>query len=129
METVNISGTSKRNDSGIIRNAKGQIQKGSVGIGGRQTGSRNKLGEAFINHLYADYLKHGPQVIAEVRAQHPAAYLRMIVQLLPQQAEVDVSVHRPQFAMFPADLTPDQIQALTPESKLIDLKPEDPDNG
>jgi hypothetical protein len=50
------------------RHAGGQLKKGfTANPAGRPKGSRNKLGEAFVNDLYNDYLQHGPEVIAAVR--------------------------------------------------------------
>jgi hypothetical protein len=59
-------------------------------MGGRPKGSRNKLGEAFLADLYEDFKAHGPQVIADVRANKPEVYLRVVASILPQQVEVRV---------------------------------------
>jgi hypothetical protein len=55
---------------------------------GRPRGSRNKLGEAFITELYADWIAHGAKVIATVRDEEPAAYLKIVASLLPKQLEI-----------------------------------------
>jgi hypothetical protein len=67
---------------------KGQFLDGHPKLGGRRRGSRNKLGEAFIAALYADWKEHGEKVIAEVRAARPAAYLKVVASLLPKQVEI-----------------------------------------
>jgi hypothetical protein len=41
------------------RNARGQFLVGHTGIGGRPRGARNKLGEAFLHDLHADWEKQG----------------------------------------------------------------------
>jgi len=57
---------------------------------GRKRGSRNKLGEAFLTDLYADFMDHGVEVIEKVRVTDPAAYLRVVAKILPSKLEVDV---------------------------------------
>lgn len=56
---------------------------------GRPKGSRNKLGEAFIQDLYADWMANGPAVIAQVRAEKPDAYLKVTASILPKQVQVE----------------------------------------
>jgi Family of unknown function (DUF5681) len=55
---------------------------------GRSQGSRNKLGEAFIEKLYAHWLEHGDGVIDRAAIESPAAYLRVIASILPKQLEI-----------------------------------------
>lgn len=57
---------------------------------GRPKGSRNKLGEAFIAAMHDDFTEHGPAVIAQVRAEKPDQYLKVIASILPQQLNVNV---------------------------------------
>ena len=59
-----------------------------VGNPGRPKGSRNKLGEAFIETLYADFTKHGDSVIERVREEDPAAYMRVCASILPKELEI-----------------------------------------
>ena len=56
---------------------------------GRPKGSRNKLGEHFIQDLYADWEKHGAAVIARVREDRPQDYLKVTASLLPKQVQVE----------------------------------------
>lgn len=65
---------------------------GNNGGPGRKTGSRNKLGEAFVADLRADWEQHGPAVIEQVRKAEPAAYLRVVASLMPRHLEADVTV-------------------------------------
>jgi hypothetical protein len=64
---------------------------------GRKPGSRNRLSEAFLNSLEADFEQHGPQVIAKVRVESPAVYLKVVANLMPAQLEArlqaQVDVH------------------------------------
>jgi hypothetical protein len=50
---------------------------------GRPKGSRNKLGEAFISALCADFQAHGARVIERVREEEPGVYLRVIARIVP----------------------------------------------
>jgi hypothetical protein len=61
------------------------------GGGGRAKGSRNLLGEAFIDDLYADWQKHGVATIEKVRAARPADYLKVVASILPRDLNVKVS--------------------------------------
>ena len=55
---------------------------------GRPKGSRNKLGEAFLDDLYADWKKNGAQALKDCRADNPAAYVKVVASILPKQVEV-----------------------------------------
>lgn len=57
---------------------------------GRAKGSRNKLGEVFIQAMYDDFTQHGPDVIEKVRVEKPDQYLRVVASILPQQFNVKV---------------------------------------
>jgi hypothetical protein len=70
----------------------GRFLTGNNGGPGRKTGSRNKLGEAFVADLRADWEQHGPAVIEQVRKAEPAAYLRVVASLMPRQLEADFTV-------------------------------------
>ena len=55
---------------------------------GRKPGSRNKLGDAFIEALHDDFRAHGVEVIETVRLEKPEQYLKVIVSILPKQIEI-----------------------------------------
>lgn len=78
----------------------GRFVTGNIG-GGRGKGSRNKLGEAFIQDMYADWEQNGADVITKVRTEKPDAYLKVVASILPQQLNVRVSEYD--------ELTDDQI--------------------
>lgn len=59
-----------------------------AGNPGRPKGSRNKLGEHFIQDLYADWREHGATVIAKVRADDPATYLKVTASILPKELHI-----------------------------------------
>lgn len=58
---------------------------------GRQKGSRNKLGEAFLDDLYADWQENGKRVIEVVRAEKPDQYLKVVASILPKDLNVNVN--------------------------------------
>lgn len=70
---------------------KGRFVAGNSGNGGRPKGSRNKLGEAFVSDLLADWEKHGVKAVETVREEKPDAYLKVIASLLPKHVDVKVS--------------------------------------
>ncbi len=61
-----------------------------IGIGGRPRGARNKLGEAFLQDLHADWEKHGRSVIERVRRDDPSAYLRVVASVVRPASEPEV---------------------------------------
>ena len=61
------------------------FQKGNPG---RPKGSRNKLGEAFLKELHADFEKHGANAIVEVRENKPDQYLKVIASILPKEIDL-----------------------------------------
>lgn len=73
------------------RAKNGQFQLGHTGMGGRPKGSRNKLGEAFIQDMYEAWQGAGPDVIARVIKDDPATFLRSMVAILPKEVEVNVN--------------------------------------
>ena len=52
---------------------------------GRPKGSRNKLGEAFIEALYEDFEKHGVATIEIARRTDPVQYLKVIASIVPKE--------------------------------------------
>ena len=58
---------------------------------GRPKGSRNKLGEAFIKAMHADFEQHGEKVIETVRTEKPDQYLKVIASILPKELNVNTS--------------------------------------
>ena len=52
---------------------------------GRPKGSRNKLGEAFIEALHDDFKTHGVAAIQTVRETKPDQYLKVVASVIPQE--------------------------------------------
>ena len=59
---------------------------------GKPKGSRNKLGEAFIQALYEDFTEHGTGVIEKVRTDKPDQYLKVVASILPKELKVTTEV-------------------------------------
>lgn len=68
----------------------GRFVTGNIG-GGRPKGSRNKLGEAFLDALHNDFEEHGVAAIEIVRAEKPDQYLKVIASLLPKEMNLNVN--------------------------------------
>jgi hypothetical protein len=64
---------------------------GNNGGPGRQRGSRNKLSEAFLADVYESWQKHGAETLEQMRRDDPAAYVRLVANILPDKLEVAVT--------------------------------------
>lgn len=58
---------------------------------GKPPGAKNKISEKFISALTADFEQHGETVIAQVRADKPEAYLKIVADLVPKDMNVGQS--------------------------------------
>jgi hypothetical protein len=73
-----------------LRNLK-PFQPGQSGNPrGRPKGARNRLGTQFLEALEADFKQNGPQAIALVREKKPEVYIRVVADLLPKEANINV---------------------------------------
>jgi Family of unknown function (DUF5681) len=57
---------------------------------GRPKGARNRLGTQFLEALEADFNQHGAKAIALVREKMPEVYMRVVADLLPKEANINV---------------------------------------
>jgi hypothetical protein len=55
---------------------------------GRPKGCKDKLGEAFVEALYEDFLQNGVEAIKACRTEKPEAYLATIGRILPKEMNV-----------------------------------------
>lgn len=58
---------------------------------GRPKGSRNKLGEAFVQALHDDFEEHGVATIEAVRRDKPEVYVKVIASLLPRELKIETT--------------------------------------
>jgi hypothetical protein len=58
---------------------------------GRPKGARNKLGEQFLEDLYADWQEHGVVTLARVRDEKPDQYLKVVASILPKDLNVNIN--------------------------------------
>jgi hypothetical protein len=56
--------------------------------GGRRPGSKNRLTEVFMSAIADDFADHGAKVIARVRRDDPAAYLKIVGTFVPRELVV-----------------------------------------
>src|ERR1700760_77012 len=52
---------------------------------GRRPGSKNRLTDVFVSAIADDFAEHGAKVIARVRRDDPAAYLKIIGSFVPRE--------------------------------------------
>jgi len=70
-----------------VRNPDGTFAEGNPG---RPKGSRNKLSQAFIETLYADFEANGMEAIDRLRVEQPGVYARVIASLVPKEIDLDM---------------------------------------
>jgi hypothetical protein len=58
---------------------------------GRPKGSRNALGEAFLEAMHDDFVQHGVAAIVKVRDEKPDQYLKVIASILPKDLNVNIN--------------------------------------
>jgi hypothetical protein len=61
-----------------------QFQKGMEKIGGRQKGTRNKISEAFLKDLHAEWERSGQATLRILAVEQPAAFAHLVAKILPQ---------------------------------------------
>ena len=62
--------------------------------GGRSQGSRRKLTDAFLRALARDWEAHGEAVIKRIREEHPVAYFKGLLSLVPKDHTIDAAVEQ-----------------------------------
>lgn len=87
---------------------------------GRPKGSRNKLGEAFVEALHDDFQAEGVAAIQNMRANDPGGYVRVIASLLPKEFKIETT----------SDLTDEQLDArIRALASLIEVGASGPAGG
>ena len=68
-----------------------RFEKGKSGNPkGRPKGSRNKLGEQFLQDLLKDWEESGSEALVKCRETKPADYVRVVASILPKELNVKV---------------------------------------
>lgn len=95
-----------------------------LGNPGRPKGSRNKLGEQFLEALQQDFEANGVAAIAKVRDEKPDQYLKVIASLMPKDLNINVN----QFDGMTDDELVERIRALDATIRpFLDAQGEDAD--
>lgn len=68
----------------------GRFQPGNNGGPGRPKGSRNKLGEAFLQDMHAAWEAQGVAAINRVIEERPQDFLKVVAGILPKEMNVNV---------------------------------------
>ena len=78
-------------NTGILQgSAATQFKPGQSGNPkGKPKGSKHKLSESFLAALSDDFEQHGEAVIAEVRADKPHEYLKIVASIVPKEFTVN----------------------------------------
>jgi hypothetical protein len=70
--------------------AEGATLHASIGnLGGNAQRTRHLVNKAFLEALAKDFREGGPQAIAKVRKQQPAAYMKICALLVPKEFKVE----------------------------------------
>lgn len=77
----------KANDD--YRDSKGKFLPGNK-AGGRPKGSRNKLGEKFLEDLHGHWEKNGKVALDMCLEDNPSAYVKVVASILPKELNVKV---------------------------------------
>ena len=88
-----MSGARKRVSAGTEKKLRNLVpfKPGQSGNPkGRPKGARNRLGTQFLEALEVDFNQFGPQAIALVREKKPEVYMRVVADLLPKEANINV---------------------------------------
>jgi hypothetical protein len=64
-------------------------ERGNPHYAGRAKGSRNKITQAYIDAIAAEFEAHGVSALERVRKKMPHVFLRLVAELLPKQVQVE----------------------------------------
>jgi hypothetical protein len=78
----------KQQENSLLGDPSRPAKKGNPK--GRPKGARNRLSTQFLEALEADFNQFGIQAIALVRERKPETYMRVVADLLPEEANINV---------------------------------------
>jgi hypothetical protein len=82
----------KANPNYVPKRINGKFAPGYSGNpGGSLEATRRSFNKDFLLALAADFKRHGPEAIAKVRKQQPAAYMKICALLVPREMKVEHS--------------------------------------
>jgi hypothetical protein len=64
------------------------FQKGMAKLGGRVKGSRNRISEAFLKDLAAEWETSGPDALKVMAKQEPGNFVKVVAAILPKEFEI-----------------------------------------
>src|SRR5262245_61396073 len=64
------------------------FQPGRPKTGGRQKGTRNKLGGVFLEKLLSEFEQYGEEAIRICRVERPHEFLKIVASILPKEFEL-----------------------------------------
>jgi hypothetical protein len=79
------------------RDSTGRFKSGNVGGPGRKPGSRNKLGEAFLEDLLDAWNEHGATALERCATEEPAQFVRVVASLMPKDINLNVALDPGEF--------------------------------
>src|SRR5262249_11005904 len=62
-----------------------QFEKGREKTGGRAKGTRNKISEAFLKDLHAEWERSGPDTLKILAKEDPASFAKLALGTLPKE--------------------------------------------
>jgi len=95
---------------------------------GRPKGSRNLLGQKFVDDVYQIWQERGPECLRWMAENDPSALVRVVANILPQKFEQDVNIGV-KIVRLPEHLNPAELEALYHQPKTIEHQTKDPSNG
>src|SRR5437763_12058452 len=64
------------------------FQKGMAKLGGRVKGSRNRISEAFLKDLAAEWEQSGQAALKVMAHEEPGNFVKVVAALLPKEFEI-----------------------------------------